>query len=65
MRLKVCRKLPAHAGVILRVLHADTASGEATRTRGGDPVRCYERIAELYDTNTPEVDQDYGVYYIG
>lgn len=30
-----------------------------------DNVRCYERIAELYDTNAPEVDQGFGVYYIG
>ena len=26
--------------------------------------RLYERIAEEYDTNTPEVDQGYGVYFI-
>lgn len=24
----------------------------------------YERIAKEYDTNTPEVDQGYGVYYM-
>ena len=30
-----------------------------------DNVRCYERIAELYETNAPEVDQGFGVYYIG
>lgn len=30
-----------------------------------DNVRCYERIAELYETNAPDVDQGFGVYYIG
>lgn len=30
-----------------------------------DNVRCYERIADLYETNAPEVDQGFGVYYIG
>lgn len=29
-----------------------------------DNKRLYERIAEEYTVNTPEVDQNYGVYYI-
>lgn len=29
-----------------------------------DNKRLYERIAEEYDVNTPEVDQGFGVYYI-
>lgn len=29
-----------------------------------DNVRLYERIAEVYDVNTPDVDQGFGVYYI-